>query len=105
MNNRCVVESFKEGFSITERLEWSKDGAETELNRLKDQQIVKSAIADNGSIMLLVRYNHGQSEYTYKLAMLFTDEETGKPNIYTMSLTIPQMQNLMECGKWPFEFY
>lgn len=99
---RCEVETNKDGFKITEQLEWSKGRRADELQRICDQRINECAITEDGILLLSDRGQEQIGSPQYRLFKITVDEKTGKPDVYSMGLSVAQFQYIQRCGKWPF---
>lgn len=78
------VETSKDGFKITEQLEWSKGFTIDELQRICDKRIEDCSIKEDGIFLLAdCGKNQAGTSSEYRLFKFTVYEETGKLDVYS----------------------
>ncbi len=95
----CQAGQTSNGYTITENLNWISDGLSA-LDRLERKRIHKIILSGDDIILLA---DDGQDKQyddsILKAFKLTVNPETGKINVYCLSLTRGQLKNLQFYGK------
>lgn len=103
MNKDCYTVSDGDSLTFVERVSWSTDDTETELERLRHCMVVRHLVTIHGFYLVLLNMDpmeFNRPDCMYKLARVTTNQETGAVEIHSMNVTAGQVEQICRAGEW-----